>query len=183
MTAHVLYPALDPDWPATLSVRILNDLLRREMGYDGLIVTDNMEMRGVWGRYAPAQLTRRAVEAGCDLFIGGGGGLDGRHPQTDIQFELMETLTRQIESGEVDAGRAEASLARTRRVKSTILPLAAPAETGELSSLIGAPAHRALAKELARAAARAWPRRARRCCRRSAAAGCASRVRRRRRAG
>lgn len=153
MTAHVLYPALDPDWPATLSVPILNDLLRREMGYDGLIVTDNMEMRGVWGRYAPAQLTRRAVEAGCDLFIGGGGGLDGRHPQTDIQFELMETLARQIEAGEVDAGRAEASLARTRRVKSAILPQAAPAETGELSSLIGAPAHRALAEELARAAA------------------------------
>jgi hypothetical protein len=51
-----------------------------------------MEMRGVWGRWDAAELTRRAVDAGCDLFIGGGGGLDGRHAQTEIQFELMETL-------------------------------------------------------------------------------------------
>jgi hypothetical protein len=66
------------------------------MGFDGLIVTDNMEMRGVWGRWDADTLTRRAVDAGCDLFIGGGGGLDGRHPQTEIQFELMETLAARV---------------------------------------------------------------------------------------
>ncbi len=154
MTAHVLYPALDPDWPATLSARILNDLLRQEMGYDGLIVTDNMEMRGVWGRYTPSELTRRAVEAGCDLFIGGGGGIDGRRPQTAIQFELMETLTRQIESGEVDANRLQSSLDRIRRVKAAILPqAAASSETGELSDLIGTPTHQAVVEALAQAAA------------------------------
>jgi beta-N-acetylhexosaminidase len=150
MTAHVLYPALDPDWPATLSRPILYELLRRELGYDGLIVTDNMEMRGVWGRFPPAELTRRAVDAGCDLFIGGGGGLDGRHAQTEIQFELMETLAGQIERGEVELARIEASVARVRRAKAGVLLPRAPVDPDRVASVVGAPAHRAVAEEIER---------------------------------
>jgi beta-N-acetylhexosaminidase len=148
MTAHVLYPALDPDWPATLSRTILTGLLREEMGYDGLIVTDNMEMRGVWGRYPPTELTRRAVDAGCDLFIGGGGGLDGRHAQTEIQFELMETLAAQIEVGEVPAARVEASLARIRRIKAAVLPTQADIDPERVGERIGTTEHQAVAAVL-----------------------------------
>jgi beta-N-acetylhexosaminidase len=152
MTAHVLYPALDPDWPATLSGAILTDLLRDELGYDGLIVTDNMEMRGVWGRWPAAELTRRAVNAGCDLFIGGGGGLDGRHPQTEIQLELLTTLAGQIAAGEVGSARLAASAARLRAAKQQCMlrSYAAPdAET--LAQRINAAAHQALVAELAAA--------------------------------
>jgi beta-N-acetylhexosaminidase len=152
MTAHVLYPALDPEWPATLSHAILTDLLREELGFDGLIVTDNMEMRGVWGRHTAAELTRRAVSAGCDLFIGGGGGLDGRHPQTEIQFELMETLAAQIEGGEVPAARAEASLARIRRVKAMVLRPTISIDPERVAAQIGRPEHQAVAAALRQAA-------------------------------
>jgi beta-N-acetylhexosaminidase len=153
MTAHVLYPALDADWPATLSRAILTDLLREELGFDGLIITDNMEMRGVWGRYPPTVLMERAVGAGCDLFIGGGGGLDGRHPQTDIQFELMETLASQIANGEVPASRVEASLARIRRVKAAVLRRDADIDPERVAEVIGSAEHRAVAAALATAAA------------------------------
>jgi beta-N-acetylhexosaminidase len=155
MTAHVLYPALDPDWPATLSQDILTGLLREELGFEGLIITDNMEMRGVWGRWPPAELTRRAVEAGCDLFIGGGGGLDGRHPQTDIQFELMETLAVQIAAGKVSAGRVEASLARIRRMKAAVLAARPDIDPQGVAGRIGTAEHEAVAAALREAAAAA----------------------------
>lgn len=155
MTAHVRYPALDPDWPATLSGPILTGLLREEMGFEGLIVTDNMEMRGVWGRWPPAELTRRAVGAGCDLFIGGGGGLDGRHPQTEIQLELLETLTGQIAAGEVPAARVEQSLARIRRVKRSVLVPDSVIEPDRVATRIGTAQHQAVVAALAAAAAEA----------------------------
>jgi beta-N-acetylhexosaminidase len=152
MTAHVLYPALDPDWPATLSRPILTELLRDEMGFEGLIVTDNMEMRGVWGRWPAAELTRRAVEAGCDLFIGGGGGLDGRHPQTEIQFELMDTLAAQVEAGEVSIALLEASLARIRRVKTALLPRQPDIDPDQVVERIGTADHQSVAAALREAA-------------------------------
>ena len=148
MTAHVLYPALDPERPATLSRPILTELLRDEMGFDGLIVTDNMEMRGVWGRWAAAELTRLAVDAGCDLFIGGGGGLDGRHPQTEIQLELMQTLAGQIDAGEVSPARVEASLARIRRIKASLLSAQPDIDPEHIAERIGTAEHQAVAAVL-----------------------------------
>jgi len=69
MTAHVMFPAFDEKWPATLSRRILGDILRNEMGYNGVIVTDDMEMKAVCGRYdTPTQLMR-ACEAGVDVML------------------------------------------------------------------------------------------------------------------
>lgn len=152
MTAHVLYPALDPDWPATLSRPILTGLLREELGFDGLIVTDNMEMRGVWGRWPPAELIRRAMAAGCDLFIGGGGGLDGRQPQTEIQFELMETLSAQIDAGELSTSRIERSRARIRRVKAAVLPAQVHIDPERAVERIGTAEHQAVAAALREAA-------------------------------
>lgn len=147
MTAHVRFSALDEAYPATLSHRILTGLLRDEMGFDGLIVTDNMEMKGVWGRYPAAELVRRGVEAGCDLFIGGGGGLDGRFLQSAIQIELIEVLAEQLERGQIDDGAVARSLERINVVRTRELaPYRMPNEK-ELSDLIGSPAHRAVAAE------------------------------------
>jgi transposase-like protein len=59
MTAHIVYPALDPHHPATMSRAILNDLLR-EMGYKGVIITDGMDMHAIAHRYGPASGRERA---------------------------------------------------------------------------------------------------------------------------
>jgi hypothetical protein len=71
MTAHVVYPALDPDGlPATLSPRILGDLLRGELGFDGLVVTDAIIMEGLTGGDSTeAAAAARAVAAGCDVLL------------------------------------------------------------------------------------------------------------------
>ena len=72
MAAHVHYPALDADeTPATLSPAAVTGLLRGELGYGGVVITDAMEMHAVARRYAPEQAARLALEAGCDLLLYG----------------------------------------------------------------------------------------------------------------
>ena len=71
MTAHLRLPALDltPDLPATLSRPILVDLLRKDMGFKGLIVSDAMEMRGITSLYTPEESAVMAVQAGVDILL------------------------------------------------------------------------------------------------------------------
>ena len=69
MTAHVIFPAFDEEWPATLSHKILSRILRQEMGYKGLLVTDDMEMKAVCGRYDTTTQLRRACEASVDVML------------------------------------------------------------------------------------------------------------------
>lgn len=69
MTAHVVYPALDPGQPGTFSRAIVTDLLRDKMGYRGVTITDALEMKGATGDRPPAEAARLALEAGCDLLL------------------------------------------------------------------------------------------------------------------
>ncbi|MEO7435412.1 MAG: beta-N-acetylhexosaminidase [Candidatus Binatia bacterium] len=69
MTAHVRYPALDPDLPATLSRAIVTTLLRRRLGFRGVIATDDLEMRAIADHWGPGETAVRALAAGCDLLL------------------------------------------------------------------------------------------------------------------
>lgn len=71
MTAHLSVPALEPEegLPATLSRRILSGVLRREMGFGGLIITDAMNMQGITAHYNDGEAAVRAVEAGADMIL------------------------------------------------------------------------------------------------------------------
>jgi beta-N-acetylhexosaminidase len=69
MTAHVLYHALDPLLPATLSQPIITDLLRHQLGFDGVVFSDDMEMQAISGRYGIEETTLRAVQAGVDILL------------------------------------------------------------------------------------------------------------------
>ncbi len=67
MTAHLLVPALDPDRPATFSPTIVGGLLRERLGFDGVVVTDALDMGGATGSIGRPEAAVRALEAGCDL--------------------------------------------------------------------------------------------------------------------
>jgi beta-N-acetylhexosaminidase len=69
MTAHVVYPALDPARPATFSRAVVHELLRETLGFQGLAVTDALEMRGAADGREPSETGRLALEAGCDLLL------------------------------------------------------------------------------------------------------------------
>ncbi len=100
MSAHLLVPALDPDLPATLSSRLLGGLLRDELGFDGMIVTDAIEMAGVTARYGIGGATARAVAAGADAVCVG-----GEHAEEDVVEALVEALVGAVRSADAGAGR------------------------------------------------------------------------------
>ncbi|MGC4893624.1 glycoside hydrolase family 3 protein [Micromonospora sp. DT31] len=123
MTGHLLVPALDPDLPATLSPRVLGGLLREEMGFGGVVVTDAVEMRAVADRYGFAGAAVRALVAGADAICVGGE----RATEADAR-ELRDAIVAAVIGGELPEERlAEAAkrvgqlaawsvAARTRRV-------------------------------------------------------------------
>lgn len=69
MTAHILFPDLDAKHPATLSSPILNDLLRIKMGYDGIVITDDLNMKALADHYSIEEIAERGLEAGVDIFL------------------------------------------------------------------------------------------------------------------
>jgi beta-N-acetylhexosaminidase len=69
MTAHVVYPALDAERAATLSPRIAGDLLRHELGFDGVLFSDDLEMQAIAGQAAPEESAPLAITAGCDILL------------------------------------------------------------------------------------------------------------------
>jgi len=67
MTAHIVYPQLDPEHPATLSRRVLTGILRDSMGYEGVVITDALMMKAVFDRYGYARASVMALQAGADM--------------------------------------------------------------------------------------------------------------------
>ncbi|MFF7971084.1 glycoside hydrolase family 3 N-terminal domain-containing protein [Streptomyces sp. NPDC007905] len=109
MSAHILVPALDPDRPGTLSRRILTDLLRGELGYRGLIVTDGMEMRAISGTYGLEHGVVLAIAAGADAICVGGGLSDEA-----TVLNLRDALVAAVRSGELPEERLADAAARVR---------------------------------------------------------------------
>jgi beta-N-acetylhexosaminidase len=92
MTGHLSIPALepDPDTPATLSSNILTGLLRHELGFQGLVITDAMDMGGITVRFAPGEAAVRAVLAGADALL--------MPPVPDAAFESLQHAVKFAES-------------------------------------------------------------------------------------
>jgi beta-N-acetylhexosaminidase len=111
MTGHLNVPALEPDpnTPATLSHNILTDLLRNQLGFQGLIVTDAMDMGGITVRYAPGEAAVRAVVAGADALL--------MPPVPDAAFEALQAAVR---SGRISKERLDASVRRILEAKARL---------------------------------------------------------------
>ncbi|MCC7416019.1 MAG: beta-N-acetylhexosaminidase [Acidobacteria bacterium] len=147
MTAHVFMPALDEARPATLSPRIVTGLLREELGYEGLILSDDLEMKAIAGAHAVPAAAVMAVEAGCDGVLVCSG-------DTARQAATLEALVYAFEQGRIGRSRVEDALARQARAKARFC--AAPAAGARalrgaaLRAAIGRDEHQAIAGEMAR---------------------------------
>ncbi|MCX4669849.1 glycoside hydrolase family 3 protein [Streptomyces sp. NBC_01381] len=109
MSAHILVPSLDPEYPATLSHRILTGVLREELNYDGLIVTDGMEMQAISATYGIERGSVLAIAAGADAICVGGGLADD-----ETVLRLRDALVGAVHRGELSEERLADAAARVR---------------------------------------------------------------------
>ena len=114
MTAHVLYPALDPDAPATISRRIVSGVLREEMGYGGVVATDDMSMRGIAEGRSIEASSVEAIAAGCDMVL-------LCEPNVEQQMATLEAIVHAVEGDGLALTRVEDALTRGRKVKERFL--------------------------------------------------------------
>ena len=111
MTGHLAVPALEPDSgrPATLSQKIISDLLRDEMGFDGLVVTDAMDMGGVARRYTPAEAAVQTILAGADVLL-----------QPPVPDAALAALKEATESGRLPLARINQAVIRVLHAKARV---------------------------------------------------------------
>jgi len=146
MTAHVFAPALDERRPATLSRHVVTDLLRKELGFEGVILSDDLEMKAIANNYAVPEAAVLAVDAGCD-------GVLICSADYDTQAKTLEALIHAVESDRLAYARVEDALKRQQRAKERFLGAAMvsrPAGAKTLRQIIGRDEHRAVADEMAR---------------------------------
>ncbi len=145
MTAHVLIPSLDEERPATLSPRIVDGILKTTLGYRGLVVTDDLNMKAISAKYGTADAVVAAIAAGCDAVLMCG-------TDHDVQAGAIEAVIHAVEDGTLALRRVEDALARHRRVKERFLapPRPLPLTGAALRNVLGRDEHQAVAAEMAR---------------------------------
>jgi beta-N-acetylhexosaminidase len=144
MTAHVLVPALDEQRPATLSPSVVQRLLREELGFQGVILSDDLEMKAVSARYAVPDAAVSAIKAGCD-------GVLICRGDVNMQAQALEALVKAVETGDIPQARLDDAERRLRRAKERFLVNRAAGRERRRAwrQIVGCDAHRAVAEEMA----------------------------------
>ncbi|MDQ0910376.1 beta-N-acetylhexosaminidase [Streptomyces canus] len=140
MTAHIQFPALDASGdPATLSHPILTGILRGELGYDGVVVTDSLGMEGVRTKYGDDRVPVLALKAGVDQLL--------NPPSLDVAWNAV---LRAVQGGELTEARLDESILRILRLKARLGLFEKPyVSHGGVTRTVGTPAHLAAADRIA----------------------------------
>lgn len=142
MIAHIILPNItEEDIPASLSKEIITDLLRSKLGFDGLVITDALEMKAVSSFFDEDEAVLRAVEAGDDMLL----------MPTDPQ-KAFETILNAVRQGRITEDRIDASVMRILRVKQKYGILTGNTETLHPDEVLGSEAHKNLADTISKEA-------------------------------
>ncbi len=138
MTAHILNAALDPDYPATLSEKTIQPLLRQSMRYSKLIFSDDMEMKAITDHYGADEAAVLAVKAGCDVLIYRG--------DKGVPVSSMESIIKAVESKKISKAQIEASVERVLNCKKVYAFQKEAIDVKQVDQFIGLPEHLKLAE-------------------------------------
>ena len=127
MVAHILLSQVDPDYPASLSHRVVTGLLREEMGFDGVVCTDDLTMGAVSNTYGMGEAAVLAVEAGCDLLLVCHGA--------DNLTAARDALLEAADSGRLSPERLDESVKRILSLKTEYGLTNDPVDTPDVDAL------------------------------------------------
>lgn len=120
MAAHILYSKVDDKFPATLSKKVIKDLLRDKIGYDGFICTDSLTMGAIKENYTYEEILLNSVNAGIDVLMFCGGA------EIKDQHEIYDTFLRLIKEGKIDMATVDSAVSRIIKIKNEFLLKDAP---------------------------------------------------------
>jgi len=118
MTAHIYNRKIDPDYPATLSYKTINGVLRKQLGFKGVVVSDDMYMKGILQQHSVPDAFALAINAGVDLLLVGNNistGFEAERP-----FRLVDMIVNLVKSGKVSYARIHESSERIKQLKEKI---------------------------------------------------------------
>lgn len=118
MTAHVFNARLDPDRPATLSKIVIDGVLRRQLGWDGVVITDDMEMKAVSKAYGLRERIRLSILAGADILLFG----NNLSYDPAIVEKVHSIIIELVNSGEIESSRIRQSYDRIMNLKQRLIP-------------------------------------------------------------
>jgi len=140
MPGHLMYPKIDPENPTTYSRKILQDLLRLEIGFKGLIVTDDMEMKAITDTVGIEEATVRCFEAGVDLFL--------VCRTLEQQVLVLETLIKLVEKQNYPVHMLERTYRRVRDIKARHFRVLRTIDREHARELVGNREHARIARRL-----------------------------------
>jgi len=135
MTAHILNPKLDQHRPATLSARTLQEILRGQLRFRGVIVSDDMEMKAITEHYGVDEAPLLAIQAGCDLLC---------YRTEAAARHAYEVLLKALDEEKLTAERVLESVQRLRALKKDALQRYEAASISDVGKVVGLPEHQAL---------------------------------------
>ncbi|MBX2988232.1 MAG: beta-N-acetylhexosaminidase [Bdellovibrionaceae bacterium] len=142
LTAHIRFPKIDPVWPATLSEIFLKDILRKELRYRGLIITDDLGMKALTKHYSVEEVAVRAIEAGADLLL--------YCNEPDAPPRALDAVTEAVAQGRLKKAEIESIRDRVFELKKEKLRQPDPPPLDLAMKIIGHPDHLRLAAAIAK---------------------------------
>lgn len=139
MTAHIVNPNLDPDYPATLSSKTLQDLFRKDLRFNFLLISDDMEMKAITDHYGAEVAPRMALTAGCDTLI---------YRSEEAARHAYASLKKALEEGTLAPEIVLQASERVRAVKRPALMPYEPASVTEAGQKVGTPEHQAIIQKV-----------------------------------
>lgn len=113
MTAHILFPEIGGDKPATFSQPILSQILRKELGFEGVVVSDDLDMKAVADMYSKSGTVANTLNAGCDIFL-----MCGNLPSSSTEriYFIAEDFNKSLDNGSLDQSVVAAANGRIEKL-------------------------------------------------------------------
>ncbi len=142
MTAHIINPNLDADFPATMSEKTINGLLREKLRFTRLVISDDLEMKAISDHYGPDEAAVMSIKAGCDLLIYRG--------DNGLPIQQIDAIAKAVETGEIPQATFTQALARIEAAKKIYAEIPNPVDVSQVEKHIGLDAHFQLADTIFR---------------------------------